>query len=417
MANLGNLQQYLHQTLAIVLAGGRGERLYPLTRDRAKPAVPFGGVYRIIDFTLSNCLNSGIRRIYILTQYKSVALDRHISFAWNIFAGELDEFVATIPPQQRASETWYQGTADAIYQNIYTLQEHRPDKVLILSGDHVYKMNYLDMLQFHEEKEAEITVACVEQDVSRAAGNFGIVEANEEGRIVGFEEKPDKPKPTPHNPDVAYCNMGIYVFNTKALIRCVIDDAKCTDTSHDFGKDIIPRELKKRKVFAYDFVSVNPDETAYWRDIGTIDAYYEANMDLVALQPEFNLYDRNWPIRTYHPQYPPAKTVFADESPGGRKALVLDSLISHGCIISGARVVKSILSPGVFVSEHAQVENSILMDRVHVGPGAVIRNAIVDKGVSIPANFHLGAGQQPQKLGLTVSPAGVVVVPKKMKIT
>lgn len=416
MANLGNLQQYLRQTLAIILAGGRGERLYPLTRDRAKPAVPFGGIYRIIDFTLSNCLNSGIRKIYLLTQYKSVALDRHISFAWNIFAGELDEFVAAIPPQQRSSESWYKGTADAIYQNIYTLQEHRPEKVLILSGDHIYKMDYLDMLQFHEEKEAQITVACAEQDVKRATGQFGVVETDAEGKIIGFEEKPAKPKPTPHNPDMAYCNMGIYLFNTETLIHCVIDDAKRVDTSHDFGKDIIPRELGRRGVFAYDFSRQNPNWASYWRDIGTLDAYYEANMDLVALQPAFNLYDKDWPIRTYHSQYPPAKTVFADESQGGRKAQVFDSLMSQGCIISGARVVRSILSPGVYVSEHALIENSILMDRVHVGSGALIRNAIIDKGVTVPPGFHLAASDQMRKLGLTISKAGVVVVPKKMKI-
>ncbi len=416
MANLGNIAKYLRNTLTMVLAGGKGERLYPLTRDRAKPSVPFGGIYRIIDFTLSNCLNSGIRKVYLLTQYKSISLNRHISFGWNIFAGELDEFITTIPPQQRSAEAWYRGTADAIYQNIYTLQEHRPERVLILSGDHIYKMNYLDMLQFHEEKEADITVACVEQDIGHAAGQLGVVEADAGGRIEGFEEKPPQPKPTPHDPEKAFCNMGVYVFNTETLIRCVIEDTKSRDTHHDFGKDIVPRAIKKHRVFAYDFRDENRKEVLYWRDIGTIDAYYEANMDLVAVDPVFNLYDREWPIRTYHEQYPPAKTVFAGDYEGGRKVEALDSLISSGCIISGARVVRSILSPGVFVSDNATVENSILMGGVHVGKGAVVRNAIVDKRVRIPGGFQLGVDHKADRKSFTVSEGGVVVVPKGMKI-
>ncbi len=411
-----SLQSYLHNTLTLILAGGKGERLHPLTRDRAKPSVPFGGTYRIIDFTLSNCLNSGLRRVYLLTQYKSTSLSRHISFAWHIFPGELDEFIETIPPQQRSAESWYRGTADAIFQNIYTLQEHRPSRVLILSGDHIYKMNYLDMLLFHEKKGAEITVACVEQDIERAAGEFGIVEADKDARIAGFEEKPSEPKPTPHNPDKAYCNMGVYVFNTETLIRTVVDDAKRRDTKHDFGRDIIPREIGRRKVFAHDFQDENRKQVPYWRDIGTIDAYYAANMGLVAVEPEFNLYDTRWPIRTYHPQYPPAKTVFADEHEGGRKAQVLDSLISSGCIISGASVVRSILSPGVRVSEYALVENSILMDRVRVEPGAVVKNAIIDKGVVVPADFQIGTDRKQDRKRFSISEGGVVVVPKGMRI-
>jgi glucose-1-phosphate adenylyltransferase len=400
----------------LILAGGKGERLYPLTRDRAKPSVPFGGIYRIIDFTLSNCLNSGLRRVYLLTQYKSTSLSRHISFAWNLFAGELDEFIETIPPQQRSAESWYRGTADAIFQNIYTLQEHRPMRVLLLSGDHIYKMNYLDMLLFHEEKEAEITVACVEQDVESAALQLGVVEADKDQRIIGFEEKPAVPKPTPHDQGKTYCNMGVYVFNIETLIRTVADDAKRRDTERDFGKNIIPREITRRKVFAYDFRDENRKDVKYWRDIGTIDAYYEANMDLVAVDPVFNLYDKEWPIRTYHPQYPPAKTVFADEVPGGRTSEVLDSLVSSGCIISGARVTRSILSPGVLVAEHAIVENSIIMDRVCIESGAVVKNVIIDKGVIVPAGFQIGMSEEKDRKRFTISEGGIVVVPKGMKI-
>jgi glucose-1-phosphate adenylyltransferase len=400
----------------MILAGGKGERLYPLTRDRAKPSVPFGGIYRIIDFTLSNCLNSGLRKVYLLTQYKSISLERHISFAWNMLAGELDEFVATIPPQQRSTETWYRGTADALFQNIYTLQEHRPERVLVLSGDHIYKMNYHDMLLYHMEKKAEITVACVEQDIGRAAGQFGIVESDGEGRIIGFEEKPSNPRPTPHDPDKAYCNMGVYLFDTETLIRCVVDDAKKSDTTHDFGRDIIPREISRRKVFAFDFNHGKTGDVQYWRDIGTIDAYYEANMDLVAIDPAFNLYDAEWPIRTYHPQYPPAKTVLAEEFPGGRKAQAITSLISNGCIISGATVVRSILSPGVYVSHHALVEDSIIMDRAQIGEGASVKKAIVDKGVIVPPGFKLGADSQQDRKRFTISPGGIVVVPKGLRI-
>lgn len=416
MTDISNFQSYLRGTLTMILAGGKGERLYPLTRDRAKPSTPFGGIYRIIDFTLSNCLNSGLRRVYLLTQYKSISLGRHILNAWNIFAGELDEFIETIPPQQRSTETWYRGTADAIFQNIYTLQEHRPQKVLILSGDHIYKMNYLDMLLFHEEKEAEITVACVEYDIESAARQLGVVEVDREQRVVGFEEKPENPKPTPHDKAKAYCNMGVYIFNTETLIRTVVDDAKRKDTQHDFGKNIIPREKNRRKIFAYDFRDENRKEVQYWRDIGTIDAYYEANMDLVAVDPVFNLYDRDWPIHTYHPQYPPAKTVFADETAGGRTAQILDSLVSNGCIISGARVKRSILSPGVYVAEHAIVENSIIMDRVRINEGAIVKNAIIDKDVVIPAGFLLGENEEQDRKRFTISKGGIVVVPKGMKI-
>jgi glucose-1-phosphate adenylyltransferase len=415
MSAITDVTGYLKNVLTMVLAGGRGERLYPLTRDRAKPSVPFGGMYRIIDFTLSNCLNSGLRRIYLLTQYKSISLDRHISQAWNILPGEMGEFVAAIPPQQRLAESWYLGTADAIYQNIYTLQSHRPARVLILSGDHIYKMNYLDMLKFHEEKEAQITVACVEVDIERAAGQLGVAEVDPSMRVVGFEEKPAHPKPTPHNPKKAFCSMGVYIFNTEDLIHCVTDDAK-KNTEHDFGKNVIPTEIMRRKVFAYNFIDENKKEVLYWRDIGTIDAYYEANMDLVQIDPVFNLYDKDWPIRTVQPQMPPAKTVFADEYEGGRRAVVLDSLICHGCIISGGHVQRSILSPGVRVDDYAEVADSLLFDDVHVGKGAKIRRTIVDKRVVIPENAQIGFDLEQDGKRFTVSESGIVVIPRMMKL-
>lgn len=415
MPAIRDVSGYLKNVLTMILAGGRGERLYPLTRDRAKPSVPFGGMYRIIDFTLSNCLNSGLRRIYLLTQYKSISLDRHISQAWNILPGEMGEFVAAIPPQQRLAESWYLGTADAIYQNIYTLQSHRPERVLILSGDHIYKMNYLDMLKFHEEKEAQITVACVEVDIERAAGQLGVAEVDPSMRIIGFEEKPPQPKPTPHNPKKAFCSMGVYVFNTEDLIHCIADDAK-KKTEHDFGKNVITTEIVRRRVFAYNFIDENKKEVLYWRDIGTIDAYYEANMDLVQVDPVFNLYDKDWPIRTVQPQKPPAKTVFADEYEGGRRAVVLDSLICHGCIISGGRVQRSILSPGVRVDDYAQVTDSLLFDDVHVGKGAKIRRTIVDKRVVIPENAQIGFDLEQDGKRFTVSESGIVVIPRMMKL-
>jgi glucose-1-phosphate adenylyltransferase len=415
MSTITDVPGYLKNVLTMVLAGGRGERLYPLTKDRAKPSVPFGGIYRIIDFPLSNCLNSGLRRIYLLTQYKSISLDRHISQAWNILSGEMGEFIATIPPQQRLAESWYLGTADAIYQNIYTLQSQRPARVLILSGDHIYKMNYLDMLRFHEEKEAQITVACVEASIERAAGQLGVVEVDSSMRIVGFQEKPQCPKPTPHNEKKAFCSMGVYIFNTEDLIHCVTDDAK-KKTEHDFGRNVIPTEIGLKKVFAYNFIDENKKEVLYWRDIGTTDAYYEANMDLVQVDPVFNLYDTNWPIRTLQPQMPPAKTVFADEWEGGRRAVVLDSLICHGCIISGGRVQRSILSPGVRVDDYAEVTDSLLFEDVHVGKGAKIRHTIVDKRVTIPENSFIGFDLEQDRKRFTVTDSGIVVIPRMMKL-
>lgn len=402
-------------TLVMILAGGRGERLYPLTRDRAKPSVPFGAIYRIIDFTLSNCLNSGLRKIYLLTQYRSISLIRHIAQGWqSLFRGELGEFVQPVSPQQRFAETWYRGTADAIYQNIYTLQEHRPKYVLILSGDHVYKMNYMEMLRFHTEMNAEITVACIPCPLEEAS-RFGVMEIDSTWRIVGFEEKPSHPKPMPTNPDMALCSMGIYVFKTETLIRCVVEDTKRSDTTHDFGRDVIPAQVGKKRLFAYNFThQAKPNQPAYWRDIGTIDAYYETNMELLNLQPQFNLYDTSWPVRTLQLNLPPAKILSPSPT---QTAYVENSLISPGCIVTGASIIRSILSPGVRVETGAVVEDSIIFNNVTINRNARIRRAIIDKRVFIPSNFSIGYNHDADRRRFYVSPKGIVVVPRAMRLS
>lgn len=406
-------REMLKQTLVFTLAGGVGERLYPLTRDRAKPAVPFGGVFRIIDFPLSNCLNSGFHRIFVLTQYKSFSLDRHLKMGWNIFPTEQGEFLDTIPPQQRMGEHWYQGTADAIFQNIYTLDKTRPDWVIILAGDHVYKMNYCEMLSMHLAHEADLTIACLEVPRSEAH-RFGVLSVDDSDRIVQFSEKPDDPTPSPDNPDRALASMGIYIFSTKMLVRRVIEDAK-HQTSHDFGKDIIPEMVKSDRVFAYNFRDAD-GHPSYWRDIGTIDAYWESNMDLTAITPEFDLYDSTWPIRTHQEQHPPAKTVVAESSKGTRYGEAVNSLVSAGCIISGARVERSVLSPAVRVGGHSEILDSVLMEGVVVGEDVKIRRAIVDKDVQIPNGVTIGYDHDEDTKRFTVTDSGIVVVPKGMPV-
>ncbi len=392
--------------LVIVLAGGAGERLFPLTKERAKPAVYFGGPYRIIDFVLSNCLNSGFRRIFIATQYKSLSLNRHIRQGWSIVSEELGEFIEIIPPQKRVGEHWYQGTADAVYQNLYSILLESPRYVVILAGDHIYKMDYRKMLQAHIETGADVTLGSIEVPIDHGR-RFGIVAVDESHRVVGFQEKPADPAHVPGVPHLALASMGVYVFNMDVLVKSLEDDAATADSHHDFGKNIIPSLIGGSKVFCYQFYDENKKAAKYWRDIGTLDAYYEANMDLCHVNPEFNLYDPEWPLRTYHPQAPPAKFVFAEE---GRRGQALDSLISPGCIVSGSRILGSILCPNVRVHSFCSIEQSILMPGVRVGRHARIRRAIIDRDVLIPRGALIGHEVEEDRRRHTVTEDGVVVV-------
>ena len=401
----------LNDLLAVVLAGGEGKRLSPLTRDRAKPAVPFAGQYRIIDFTLSNCLNSHIRKIIVLTQYKSGSASRHLAAGWSIFNPELGEFIYEIPPQMRVGERWYEGTADAIYQNLYSLEVIRPKYILVLAGDHIYKMDYGKMLAFHQANNAALTISAITVNRQEATG-LGILEVDEKQQVIGFQEKPKEPKGIPGQPDKAYASMGIYIFEFEKLKKLLEADAADPDSSHDFGKDIIPALYPKERVFAYPFGSGETREDAsYWRDVGTIDAYWEANINLSGVDPEFNLYDSQWPLRTYQSQMPPAKFVFANvrEKRVGR---ALDSLVCNGVIISGGLVERSVLSPGVRINSFAQVHESILMHQVEIGRKSKIRKTIIDKGVRIPPNTEIGYDLEKDRQRFPVSPGGVVVVPK-----
>jgi len=399
------------KVLAMVLAGGRGERLYPLTRDRAKPAVPFGAIYRIIDFTLSNCVNSDIRRIYALTQYKSTSLHRHIQFGWSILSSSLGEFIEAIPAQQRIDEHWYQGTADAFFQNIYTIQHQRPDLILIPSGDHIYKMDYRKMIDFHVEKKADLTVGAIRME-KRLSREFGVIQVDEESQVIGFEEKPEEPKTIPADPEGILASMGVYVFSTEILVRRLIEDAR-SDSTHDFGKDIIPAMIKRDRVFAFDFRKGDRGGMGYWRDVGTIDAYFEANMDLVSVTPQLNLYDPQWPIFTYQSSDPPAKTVLEEE---GRMGTAINSILSNGCIISGGSVKRSILSPRVAVHSYAEVEDSILLEGVDIGRHAKIRRTIIDKDVQIPQKMQIGYDLDEDAKRFTVTESGIVVVPKGLRL-
>jgi len=398
-------QDALEQTLAMILAGGAGERLYPLTKAKAKPAVPFGGIYRIIDFTLSNCLHSGIRRIFVLTQHKSLPLDRHLWLGWSsLFRTELGEFLATVPPQQRLVREWYRGTADAVFQNIDLLSHERPKFVLILAGDHVYRMDYRTMLQFHLSKNAEVTIACTTVPIEDAS-RFGVMEVDENDRIVGFEEKPPKPKPLPNDPSQALISMGIYLFNTETLVRAVIQDAKRTDSDHDFGKNVIPSLVQQgTHVFAFNIRKELPPSFHYWRDIGTLDSYYEAHMELVSPNPLFPLHNDEWTIRTYLPPLPPA--VLKGD------AVARCCVVSPGCVIEGGAIVEhSILSPGVHIGKGAVVRHSILLHRVRVKEGCRLEKVIVDEDVTIPQGEQIGVDLERDRKRFTVTERGVVIVP------
>jgi glucose-1-phosphate adenylyltransferase len=398
----------MKDTLGVLLAGGAGERLYPLTRDRAKPAVTFGGIYRIIDITLSNCINSELRKVYILTQYKALSLNRHIREGWgSMVARDLGEFVEILPPMKRVSENWYLGTADAVYQNIYSIGAEQPRRVLVLSGDHIYKMNYELMLEQHEASGADMTLATILIDPSETS-RFGVVDVSKDGRITGFVEKPKTTEiRSPYNPSMVSGSMGVYLFNTDVLLPVLLKDAEDPNSSHDFGHDILPRMVSDYKVFSFNFIDENHKEAQYWRDVGTLEAYYEANMDVVAVSPVFNLYDKEWPIRTHQRQYPPAKFVFAES---GRTGSAVDSIVSAGCIVSGGLVKNSILSPDVRVNSYSDVEDSIIFSHVNIGRHCKIKKAIIDRDVHIPEGTVIGFDPEADKQNYFVTETGITVV-------
>lgn len=398
----------MKDTLGVLLAGGAGERLFPLTRDRAKPAVTFGGNYRIIDITLSNCINSDLRKVYILTQYKALSLNRHIREGWGtIVASELGEFIEILPPMKRVSENWYMGTADAVYQNIYSIGSEQPKYVLVLSGDHIYKMNYDLMMRQHFDANADVTLATILIDPSESS-RFGVVDIDREGRVVGFEEKPRSTQlRSPFNPNLCSGSMGVYLFNTDVLLPALLKDAEDPESSHDFGHDILPKLLEEYRVYAFNFIDENKKEALYWRDVGTLDAYYDANMDCVAVSPVFNLYDKAWPIRTHQRQYPPAKFVFSEP---GRTGMAVDSVVSSGCIISGSTVRRSVMSPDVRVNSYAEVESCIIFSHVNIGRHCRIRRAIIDRDVHIPEGSVIGYDVEEDRRNYFVTDTGITVV-------
>jgi glucose-1-phosphate adenylyltransferase len=397
----------MKETLGVLLAGGAGERLYPLTRDRAKPAVTFGGIYRIIDVTLSNCLNSDLRRVYILTQYKALSLNRHIREGWSFMAREVGEFIEILPPMKRVSENWYMGTADAVYQNIYSIGSEEPKHVLILSGDHIYKMNYELMMRQHRDAGADVTIATILIDPDETR-HFGIVDVDRDGRVVGFQEKPKQTDlRSPYNPQMCSASMGIYIFNTDVLIPVLLKDAEDPNSRHDFGHDVLPKMMDDYKVYSFNFIDENQKDALYWRDVGTLEAYYDANMDVASVNPIFNLYDDHWPIRTHQRQYPPAKFVFREP---GRTGMAMDSVISGGCIVSGGIVRDSVLSPDVRVNSYSEVDSSILFSHVNVGRHCRIRRAIIDRDVHIPEGSVIGYDTESDRQRYFVTESGITVV-------
>ena len=397
-------------TLALVLAGGRGSRLKQLTMWRAKPAVPFGGKFRIIDFPLSNCVNSGIRKVGILTQYKAHSLIQHVQRGWGFMRGELGEFVELLPAQQRLETSWYAGTADAVYQNIDIIRTHAPEYVLILAGDHVYKMDYGAMLAAHAESNADITVGCMEVPIEEAHA-FGVMAVDDQHRIVEFAEKPKNPSPMPGSDHIALASMGIYVFRTEVLIDELLNDAESTYSKHDFGGDIIPDVIQRLRVQAFPFREGPDGNPAYWRDVGTIDAFWEANLELIGISPELNLYDREWPIWTYQDQVPPAKFVFDDDD---RRGMSVDSMIAGGCIVSGSSVRHSLLFSNVHVHSFCEVEDAVIFPEVEIGRRSIIRKAVIDKGCIIPPDTRIGVDREEDASRFHVSPGGVVLVTPEM---
>jgi glucose-1-phosphate adenylyltransferase len=406
--------EFARRTLAVVLAGGRGSRLQQLTDWRAKPSVPFGGKFRIIDFSLSNCVNSGIRRIGICTQYKAQSLIRHVQRGWSFLDGRFNEFIELLPAQQRITADWYQGTADAVYQNLDILQRHNPDYVLVLAGDHVYKMDYGKLLADHVSKSAALTVACIEVPLGEA-GAFGVVQVDVDSRIIGFQEKPAQPASCPGRPGTALASMGIYVFDAKFLYRELLRDARDPLSSHDFGKNIIPGLVGHDDgVFAHFFSGscVNmANGTPYWRDVGTVDAYWEANLALTKVIPDLNLYDETWPIWTHQEQIPPAKFVFDDDD---RRGMAVDSLVSGGCIISGSTVRRSLLFSNVRVHDYCEIEDSVILPNVEIGPDVVLKRAVVDKYCKLPAGLIVGVDPVEDRKRFLVTEKGVTLIVPEM---
>jgi glucose-1-phosphate adenylyltransferase len=406
------LNQLANKVLTLIMAGGKGSRLEPLTTERAKPAVPIGGIYRIIDFALSNCINSDLRRMLILTQYKSGSLDRHINQGWRFLNRHLNEFIDILPPQQRLSEDWYMGTADAVYQNIYSIEQHSADHILILSGDHIYTMDYREMIRNHLESNADATIGCLPVSLDEAR-DFGVMSIDADRRVTKFNEKPESPEAMPGDPDRALASTGIYLFKTDFLLEQLCQDATNSDSSRDFGKNIIPSIIDTHKVQAFPFEDPRTGAAIYWRDVGTLDAYYEANMDLIDTTPSLDLYDQSWPIRTYFPPLPPPKFVFQTPPSDSQPARMGHGLDSSGCVVSGGSVNHSILSRGVRVNSWATVDESILMPDVNIGRNAEVRRAIIDRGVVIPEGTQIGVDQAADKArGFTVTESGIVVVPQ-----
>lgn len=396
----------MNDVLTVLLAGGEGQRLYPLTRNRAKPAVAFGGQYRLVDFTLSNCLHSGCRRILVLVQYKYQSLARHLQTAWNLMRRELGEYLEIVPPQQRIGSRWYQGTADAIFQNLYSIEPANARDVLVLSADHIYKMDYRRMVQFHRESGADVTIASTRVPV-RAATRFGILETDRTGRVKGFVEKPLHPHTVPGDPSTAIASMGIYLFSPRVLKRACCDDA-ARASSHDFGRDVLPRLIDNARVYAYPFEEQREIGGGYWRDVGTIESYWEAHMDLVDTEPAFDLYARHWPIFTQFPAVPPARFIYSDES--RCSGLAVNSVVSPGCTVHGGTVVRSVLGPRVQVDCFAEIEESVLMQGVHIHPGVRLRRTIVEKNVEIPPGTAIGFDRADDMRRFRVSDKGIVVI-------
>lgn len=398
------------KTLALVLAGGEGSRLKDLTKWRAKPAVPFGGKYRIIDFVLSNCVNSGIRKIGVLTQYKAHSLIRHIQRAWSFMRYEVGEFVELLPAQQRIDKQWYKGTADALYQNLDILRRHTPEYVMVLGGDHIYSMDYSKMLLQHANSGADVTIGCIEVSLKEARG-FGVMSVDESFKITKFTEKPTNPDSIPNKPDKAMASMGIYIFSTEFLFQKLIEDSDNPDSSRDFGKDIIPSIIKEWNVQAFPFVDKN-GKPEYWRDVGTIESYWRASLDLCSIKPDLNLYNQDWPIWTYQAQMPPAKFTFDDE---GRRGQAIDSLIAGGCIISGAKIKRSIVGSGSRIHSYSHIKDSVLLSRVVIGRSCRIQNAVIDKGTEIPAGTIIGENREDDEKRFYVEPeSGIVLVTPDM---